>query len=233
VVPRHRASGGPTAILGISKRREETWKNFNEVYGVEGEHYDRCGRVWLVPKEDADAMRGIVAMQRGFGSDARILRLPTGPRCKPFASAHHRFPVMCRSLFRGVYSGLYGMIFGPKPTVLMGWTQPSVSNPASVGQGGLNDHHEEAREGPKMDIRALGDRLGKESVSGPRGGRARPDGGGARASPRQLLPFVAQLRPCLVGMEACGGAHYWAREIAKRGHEADESALCTPIREVE
>jgi len=36
---------------------------------------------------------------------------------------------------------------------------------------------------------------------------------------RQLLPFVAQLRPCLVGMEACGGAHYWAREIAKRGHE--------------
>ena len=36
---------------------------------------------------------------------------------------------------------------------------------------------------------------------------------------RQLLPFVAQLRPCLVAMEACGGAHYWAREIAKRGHE--------------
>src|SRR6266705_846984 len=36
---------------------------------------------------------------------------------------------------------------------------------------------------------------------------------------RQLLPFVAQLRPYLVGMEACGGAHYWAREIAKPGHE--------------
>ena len=36
---------------------------------------------------------------------------------------------------------------------------------------------------------------------------------------RQLLPFVAQLRPCLVAMEACGSAHYWAREIASRGHE--------------
>src|SRR5215472_2303707 len=36
---------------------------------------------------------------------------------------------------------------------------------------------------------------------------------------RQLLPFVAQLRPCLVGMEVCAGAHYWAREIAKRGHQ--------------
>src|SRR5271169_4461167 len=36
---------------------------------------------------------------------------------------------------------------------------------------------------------------------------------------RQLMPFVAQLQPCLVAMEACGGAHYWAREIARRGHE--------------
>jgi transposase len=37
---------------------------------------------------------------------------------------------------------------------------------------------------------------------------------------RQLLPFLAQLAPCLVGMEACCGAHHWAREIAKLGHEA-------------
>ena len=36
---------------------------------------------------------------------------------------------------------------------------------------------------------------------------------------RQLMPFVAQLQPCLVAMEACGGAHYWALEIARRGHE--------------
>ena len=31
----------------------------------------------------------------------------------------------------------------------------------------------------------------------------------------QVLPFFANLPPCLVGLEACGGAHYWAREIAK------------------
>jgi transposase len=36
---------------------------------------------------------------------------------------------------------------------------------------------------------------------------------------RQLLPFIAQLKPCLVGMEACGGAHHFAREITKHGHE--------------
>ena len=37
---------------------------------------------------------------------------------------------------------------------------------------------------------------------------------------KQLLPFLARLEPCLVGMEACGGAHYWAREIGKLGHTA-------------
>ena len=31
--------------------------------------------------------------------------------------------------------------------------------------------------------------------------------------------FFAQLPPCLVGMEACGSAHYWARVIARYGHE--------------
>ena len=36
---------------------------------------------------------------------------------------------------------------------------------------------------------------------------------------RQVSLFMAQLEPCLVGMEACGGAHYWAREMVKLGHE--------------
>jgi transposase len=35
---------------------------------------------------------------------------------------------------------------------------------------------------------------------------------------KELLAFFAKLPPCLVGMEACGSAHYWAREIAKLGH---------------
>jgi transposase len=33
-----------------------------------------------------------------------------------------------------------------------------------------------------------------------------------------VIDFFAKLSPVLVGMEACGGAHYWAREIAKLGH---------------
>lgn len=35
---------------------------------------------------------------------------------------------------------------------------------------------------------------------------------------KQLLAFFAKLAPCTVGMEACGGSHYWARELAKLGH---------------
>ena len=30
-----------------------------------------------------------------------------------------------------------------------------------------------------------------------------------------VLPFFANLPSCLIGLEACGGAHYWARELAR------------------
>jgi transposase len=35
----------------------------------------------------------------------------------------------------------------------------------------------------------------------------------------EVLRFFEKLPPCLVGMEACGGAHYWAREIVNLGHD--------------
>jgi transposase len=34
-----------------------------------------------------------------------------------------------------------------------------------------------------------------------------------------VLRFFANLPKCVVGLEACGGAHYWARELAKLGHD--------------
>lgn len=33
-----------------------------------------------------------------------------------------------------------------------------------------------------------------------------------------VLPFFANLEPCLIGMEACGGAHDWARRLGASGH---------------
>src|SRR4051794_2944512 len=34
----------------------------------------------------------------------------------------------------------------------------------------------------------------------------------------QVRPFLAAQPPCTVALEACGSAHYWAREIGLLGH---------------
>jgi len=35
----------------------------------------------------------------------------------------------------------------------------------------------------------------------------------------KVLEFFVQLPPCLIGMEACSSAHYWARKLSEQGHE--------------
>jgi transposase len=35
----------------------------------------------------------------------------------------------------------------------------------------------------------------------------------------QVMAFIAQLPPTLLGLEACGGAHDWARRFREHGHE--------------
>src|SRR5260370_3484655 len=35
----------------------------------------------------------------------------------------------------------------------------------------------------------------------------------------KVIAFFEALPPCLVGMEACASAHYWARELRKLGHK--------------
>jgi transposase len=35
----------------------------------------------------------------------------------------------------------------------------------------------------------------------------------------QVLAFFASIPPCLVGLEACASAHYWARELQALGHD--------------
>jgi transposase len=66
----------------------------------------------------------------------------------------------------------------------------------------------------------------------------------------QVLAFFAALAPCLIGVEACATAHYWARELTKLGHKvrlmpakdvkayvkrnkndaADAEAICEAVR---
>src|SRR5215831_12130828 len=74
-------------------------------------------------------------------------------------------------------------------------------------------------EGPNMEVSTLGIDLAKNVF--------RLHGCDARGRAvlrkqigrRQLLTFVARLPRCVVAMEACASALYWAREIEKLGHQ--------------
>ncbi len=88
-----------------------------------------------------------------------------------------------------------------------------------TGQDGSFDHHKQKQEGSNNESYNSRHRLGKEHLSSPG-----VDARGAvvlrrQLTRKQLLPFLARLSPCLIGMEACAGAHHWAREIDKLGHD--------------
>lgn len=53
-----------------------------------------------------------------------------------------------------------------------------------------------------------------------------------RVARDQLLPLIANLPPCLIGMEACSGAHHWARLFRQHGHTVKLVApkFVTPYR---
>lgn len=36
---------------------------------------------------------------------------------------------------------------------------------------------------------------------------------------KEVLSYFINLPPCLIGMEACGSAHYWARKLKAYGHD--------------
>lgn len=48
----------------------------------------------------------------------------------------------------------------------------------------------------------------------------------------RLLELLAALPPCVVGMEACSGAHHWARQFQALGHTVRLAApkFVTPYR---
>ncbi len=70
-----------------------------------------------------------------------------------------------------------------------------------------------------MQIRTIGIDLAKSVFHLHGGGRPEADGAAQAVDAGELLPFLANLPRCVVGMEACGSAHYWAREIQKLGRE--------------
>src|SRR5262249_46906879 len=61
--------------------------------------------------------------------------------------------------------------------------------------------------------------LGEARFSGARGRCRRSDGSAQAASACAGSRVLQRLPPCLVGLEACATAHYWARELHALGHE--------------
>lgn len=51
----------------------------------------------------------------------------------------------------------------------------------------------------------------------------------------QVAAFFANLLPCVVGLEASGGSHYWSRALSRFGHTAfgDRSPVCEALREIQ
>ncbi len=49
-----------------------------------------------------------------------------------------------------------------------------------------------------------------------------------KVSRSKVIEFFVKLPACLIGMEACPGAHHWARELMKLGHtrEAHACSVC-------
>ncbi len=57
-----------------------------------------------------------------------------------------------------------------------------------------------------------------------------------KLSRSKMREFFVRIEPCLIGMEACGSAHYWARELKAMGHEVRlmpglHQALCQARQE--
>lgn len=82
----------------------------------------------------------------------------------------------------------------------------------------VNVNYHLTREATEMKITTIGIDLAK-SVFQVHGvdERGRP-ALQKRLRRKQVLRFFAQLALCLIGMEACSSAHYWARELQKLGH---------------
>lgn len=61
--------------------------------------------------------------------------------------------------------------------------------------------------------------IAKIGVLGSRRGYKRQDSCAEAAAPIAAPAVFCRLEPALIGIEACGSAHYWARELSALGHE--------------
>src|SRR6516162_6380224 len=97
--------------------------------------------------------------------------------------------------------------------LMMGWTPPT----ALMCQGGVVEHH--LKEGSVSEAIIIGLDIAKyvfHAHGVDERGRAIFS---KRITRRKLLDFFVAQPSCTVALEACGGAHHWARQLTQLGHE--------------
>ena len=81
-----------------------------------------------------------------------------------------------------------------------------------------NFHNHQKEGASEMKITTIGIDLAK-NIFQLHGVDERGKPAARRAMKRDdMLPYFANLEPCLIGMEACGSAHHWARKLIALGH---------------
>jgi transposase len=128
------------------------------------------------------------------------------------ADAFHR-------MFRALSEGAdfeYAMIDVSRPAPLMEWMAPASG--IAMCHIGCSEHSQQ-REPSMVNVTTIGVDLAK-SVFQLHGVDAEGSAVLRRQLKRsQMLEFFQRQPTCLIGMEACAGAHYWARELVKLGHD--------------
>ncbi len=103
------------------------------------------------------------------------------------------------------------------PRKQMGWMAPAPGIAMCQSVVSIKDH--EQKEPSVMNVSTVGLDLAKNVFQI----HAIDDAGEVivRRSlrRRQVMPFFGKLEPCLIGVEACGTSHFWARELKALGHE--------------
>jgi len=98
----------------------------------------------------------------------------------------------------------------------MEWTHPPYNRHRSVPMW-LHDHQQDGES--DMNVTTVGIDLAKRVIQ-----IHAEDERGKVVARKQLkrdevLPYFAQHQPCLIGMEACAGSHYWRRKLSSLGLE--------------
>ena len=115
---------------------------------------------------------------------------------------------------------------------MMGWTLARFFNGLAMGQGWIVKSHRRVRRVREVETTTIAIDLAKNAFAVCGANVAGELAWHKELRRAQLLSFMRRQRPCVVGMEACSGAHYWA-PVCRHGSRdpSGESRISDAISE--